>query len=180
MEQGAGVSSSSLATASGLNVRRVTVLISALEEDEILARDGRKLMLRRDLRGAELTAFLGRFESQHEAERERLRSMVQYAEIAMCRMQFLREYFGEPAGERCDHCDNCRRPVAVVSENTERVTPSMAPRELHASAFTPGRTVKHRKFGSGEVLAAVNDEILVRFIRHGEKRILAARLRLVS
>jgi superfamily II DNA helicase RecQ len=31
-------------------------------------------------------------------------------------MQFLREYFGEPKAEPCQHCDNCLHPI--VAETT--------------------------------------------------------------
>jgi hypothetical protein len=44
--------------------------------------------------------------------------------------------------------------------------------------FQPGRQVKHRTFGSGAVLRAEEDQIVVDFVKHGEKRIRASRLRL--
>jgi ATP-dependent DNA helicase RecQ len=35
--------------------------------------------------------------------------MGAYARHLGCRWKFLQEYFGEPAEERCGHCDNDRR-----------------------------------------------------------------------
>ena len=170
-----------LSELSGLNSRRVSVLLSALEDIEVVERAGRSFELRRDLRGADLEAFLASFDAQQQAERDRLQTMIRYAESGMCRMQFLREYFGEPAGDACDHCDNCSQPHAP--SNTESVikikhqAPSTKP--AVEPEFRPGCQVKHRTFGSGAVLRAEEDQIVVDFIRHGEKRILASRLRLV-
>jgi ATP-dependent DNA helicase RecQ len=171
----AAVSVASVARASGLNARRVSVLLSALEEIEVIERQARAYALRRDLRGEDLEEFLAGFEAQQQAERERLQTMIRYAESGMCRMQFLREYFGEPTGDACDHCDNCNRPTTIslptVSSRTQPRTDEAAP------MFTAGRQVRHSKFGNGEVLRAEEDQVVVSFVRHGEKRILASRLR---
>jgi superfamily II DNA helicase RecQ len=40
--------------------------------------------------------------------------MMRYGENAGCRMQFLRQYFGEPIGQSCNHCDNCLTPVIAA------------------------------------------------------------------
>ena len=107
--------------------------------------------------------------------------MIRYAESGMCRMQFLRKYFGEPAGDACQHCDNCSQPQASShTENVINIRNQAPSTQLAAeSEFQPGRQVKHRTFGSGAVLRAEEDQIVVDFVRHGEKRILASRLRLV-
>jgi superfamily II DNA helicase RecQ len=62
----------------------------------------------------QIEELFGDFEAQHAAERERLQAMVRYCEVLDCRTQFLREYFGEPRGSVCEHCDNCRQPVRVI------------------------------------------------------------------
>jgi ATP-dependent DNA helicase RecQ len=102
-----------LAQRSALAARRVTVLIAALEDLEVIERRGRKVRLIRKLSDAELQAFVANFDALHDAEHERVRMMMRYGEIASCRMQFLREYFGEPKGEPCNHCDNCLHPPIV-------------------------------------------------------------------
>jgi ATP-dependent DNA helicase RecQ len=102
---------SELATRSGLSIRRVAVLASALEDIEVLKRVGRQWQLAQDLKSEALEAVVGIFDAQFSAERERLTQMMNYGDSATCRMQFLRPYFGEPAGEPCQHCDNCTAPV---------------------------------------------------------------------
>jgi hypothetical protein len=57
--------------------------------------------------------------------------------------------------------------------------PEQKREETGASIFVPGRAVKHRTFGQGEVVRAEEEQIIVSFPRHGEKRILASRLRLM-
>jgi ATP-dependent DNA helicase RecQ len=108
LEAGEHVSMRSLADASGLSSRRVSVLVSALEEIELIERSGRTLGLKGKLRPDRLDPLFGSFDAQHQAERERLQAMIRYCESLSCRMEYLREYFGEPGGEACDHCDNCR------------------------------------------------------------------------
>lgn len=173
----AKVSAQAIAHICGLNARRVSVLLSALEDIEVVQRVGRAIELRRDLRGSDLQQFLAGFEAQQHAERERLQTMIRYAESGLCRMQFLREYFGEPAGDACHHCDNCEQPTLVSA-------PAAAPevrfdRQPTPPTFTTGLKVRHSKFGNGEVVRAEEDQIIVSFLRHGEKRILASRLRQV-
>jgi ATP-dependent DNA helicase RecQ len=169
-----------LARISGLTARRVSVLAAALEDMEALAHEGRKLRLTRQLRGQELDEFIATFDSQHAAEQERLRAIMQYGETAMCRMQFLREYFGEPSGERCNHCDNCHRPAmtARVQPRPSSARPALADDSVSAQ-YSPGRRVRHGKFGTGEVIRAEQDQVIVAFVRHGERRILASKLRLL-
>ncbi len=119
--ENADLSITQIAQLSKLPARRVAVLAAALEELEVVARQGAKLCLNRPLAGAELDDFLRSLDAQHAAERERLKWMMRYGETAMCRMQFIREYFAEPAGEACNHCDNCRSPPAI-GESRPQVT----------------------------------------------------------
>ncbi len=114
-EEGTTFAKTELAKASGLSVRRVTVLVAALEELEVVTRVRQRLKLRRMLRGPELERFIDSFEAQRAAEHDRLRAMMRYGELGSCRMQFLRAYFGEPADEPCGHCDNCKHPPEVLA-----------------------------------------------------------------
>jgi ATP-dependent DNA helicase RecQ len=100
-----------IVAASGLNTRRASVLAATLEAMEIVERRGRVLRLRRDYAPDEVERFLDTFESRHRSDRERLEAIMRYGQSTDCRMQYLRKYFGEPAGEPCNHCDNCGRPV---------------------------------------------------------------------
>jgi ATP-dependent DNA helicase RecQ len=99
-----------LAQEAGLGERRVAVIVAALEMMDVVTRRQRRLVIRRALSGTELERFLASFDALYEADRGRLRSIMQYGETTMCRTQFIRDYFGEARGARCNHCDNCRAP----------------------------------------------------------------------
>jgi ATP-dependent DNA helicase RecQ len=178
-EAGKPVSIAALCEASGLSSRRVSVLVSALEEMELIERSGRAVALKGKLRGEQWDDLFGDFDAQRHSERARLEAMIRYCELLGCRMQYLREYFGEPTGELCDHCDNCRQPVSVIHAVATESPPSVQPSEELAPRFAPGRRVRHRSFGEGEVVRAEDDQIVVSFIRRGEKRILASKLRVL-
>ena len=60
----------------------------------------------------EIDAFAGTFESRYDADRARIEQMMRYGQTTRCRMQFLREYFGDDVGDPCGHCDNCEAPPA--------------------------------------------------------------------
>lgn len=160
-----------LAQTSGLSPRRV----SALEDIEFIERSSRGVALNGRLRSEHLKNLFGSFEAQHQAERDRLQAMIRYCESLSCRTQYLREYFGEASGENCDHCDNCKRPAADVHIPPPQRQRTSAP-SIDPVTFSPGCRVKHRSFGHGEVVRAEDQQIIVRFARHGVKRILASKL----
>ena len=110
-----GSSMQALADAAGLSLRRASVITAVLENMELLRRSGKRLALRRGFGDAELEEFLATFESRYDADRARIDSMMRYGQSTRCRMQFLREAFGEAAGEGCGHCDNCARPAVAAS-----------------------------------------------------------------
>ena len=113
-KQGAKVTMRSLSQACDMSPRRISVLVNALEDIELIQRSGRALSVSGKPVPEQIEELVGDFEAQHAAERERLQAMVRYCEVLDCRMQFLREYFGEPRGRACEHCDNCREPVQVI------------------------------------------------------------------
>jgi ATP-dependent DNA helicase RecQ len=113
-KQAAKVTMRSLAQACDMSPRRISVLVNALEDIELIQRSGRALSVSGKPVPEQIEELVGDFEAQHAAERERLQAMVRYCEVLDCRMQFLREYFGEPRGRACEHCDNCREPVQVI------------------------------------------------------------------
>jgi ATP-dependent DNA helicase RecQ len=108
-----GCTVQALADRAGLSPRRASVIAAVLENMELVRRSGKTLTLRRSCGQAELERFLATFEARYAADRERIDSMMHYGQTTRCRMQFLREYFGEPAGEGCGHCDNCEQPAVV-------------------------------------------------------------------
>jgi ATP-dependent DNA helicase RecQ len=97
----------SLADAAGLPLRRASVLGAVLENMGLLHRSRQGLRLRRAFEPAELEAFAATFEARYQSDRARIEQMMRYGQTTRCRMQFLREYFGDDAGDPCAHCDNC-------------------------------------------------------------------------
>jgi ATP-dependent DNA helicase RecQ len=102
-----------LADAAGLPLRRASVIAAVLESMELLRRTGKGVALRRALAAKHLEAFLVTFEARYAADRDRIATMMRYGQTTRCRMQFLREYFGDDAGAACESCDNCLHPPAV-------------------------------------------------------------------
>ena len=111
IREAGGASLAELANASGLGERRAAVICAGLESLNLVSRKGRVRKLARPLSDDELSAFLAKFTGRHGADRERLGAMMRYGETTLCRMKFIREYFGELPGENCKHCDNCNSPA---------------------------------------------------------------------
>jgi ATP-dependent DNA helicase RecQ len=109
-----GATGADLARATDIPARRATVVASLLETMGLAERCGRRFVAARGFeREEELTAFLTEYQERHEQDRARLQAMMRYAQSPRCRMQSLRAYFGEPAGEGCGHCDACADPAAA-------------------------------------------------------------------
>ncbi|HEU4578425.1 MAG TPA: RecQ family zinc-binding domain-containing protein [Polyangiaceae bacterium] len=110
--------------------RRTRVILAVLENLGLLRRSGRSLALRRSFREQELEQFLATFETRQGLDRERITLMMRYGQAASCRMQFLREYSGDPVGDPCGQCDNCERPPLAPaaqqsSEPARRAAPNL-------------------------------------------------------
>ncbi len=196
-DAGSGVGIDELTAATELSEKRVRVIASALESLNMVIRRGGRRRLRRPMSDAETEAFVASFEMHFEADHTRLRTMMHYAETTGCRMQFIREYFGELPGDPCKHCDNCVRPF----EQTERGPRSLRSKTRHhitthasfarapivrpdapteSRAFERGQRVRHQRFGIGDVLETRAGEVTVAFPRYGERLVLASYLRPVS
>jgi ATP-dependent DNA helicase RecQ len=176
--------------ACGIGERRARVVAAMLDSMEVAERRGGKLRKLREFSSdEEWNAFLTAYERRHEADRERLRSVVRYAQTALCRVRYLREYFGEETGEPCGHCDNCltgtaRRAIDAARRSLRAHEKPGLPSgvELMPKArtpFEPGEPVRHRRFGLGEVRRAEGAKVTVAFAR-GEKKVDASYLERVS
>jgi ATP-dependent DNA helicase RecQ len=97
--------------------------------------------------------------ARRAVERARVDAMEAYAEHRGCRWKFVLEYFGEPAADRCGHCDNDERSEA----NSDESHPERP--------FLRGSRVQHALFGEGEVIGYVGSSILIAFDRVGYKRL---------
>jgi ATP-dependent DNA helicase RecQ len=106
-----------LGETSGLGPRRAEVVAALLDDMGVAERRrGRLRKVREFERPEAFDAFLSAYERRREADRERLGEMVRYAQTALCRVRFMREYFGDEAGEPCGGCDNCRERPGVAAE----------------------------------------------------------------
>ena len=92
-------------------------------------------------------------------ERARTETMEAYAHDVGCRWRFLLEYFGEPAEERCGHCDNDQNDDAAMGEADG------------SRPFARGSRVRHPVFGEGEVIGYAGHRILLTFDEAGYKRL---------
>lgn len=164
-----------LAAASELSPRRAAALVSSLVSVGALDRRGTRVRLRDNLTGDARESFLATYDELASADRDRLATMMRYAETAMCRMQFLREYFGEATGGPCGHCDNCARPrERTIRAHSARRTRRRSPAPAE---FAVGDMVQHPLFGSGEVLEAHGEELRVAFAHGEERRMLSSFVR---
>jgi len=60
--------------------------------------------------GQSLENLAARYEERQKNDREKLDSMIAYAQSALCRWQLILRQFGESIDEdACGDCDNCRR-----------------------------------------------------------------------
>jgi ATP-dependent DNA helicase RecQ len=171
--QHTGIDAKELAEATRLSLRRTNVLSNTLESMGLLRADGSRLKLEPTLQASEIAKIARSFELRREADRNRLRTMMRYAQSTYCRMQYLREYFGEATGERCGRCDNCHKPAR------EFWKPKPAKAQPKAQ-LSPGRNVRHKRFGTGEVVEIHGDQVTVAFVRGGQRQILAPYLRIVD
>lgn len=190
-EQAQGIRLPDLVTACGLPQRKVQVIVAQLAAAGILERRRAGIRKTRDFRSQdEFNQFLTEYERRGLSDRERLQSMMRYAETAGCRVKFLAEYFGDENGSDCGHCDNCKakstnRQATATAPHVEREqlspeTPDAPPlpdflRDNGASKplFDIGDRVRHKKYGPGEVIEISGENIMTRFSNAGVKRIRA-------
>lgn len=172
-----GLTLRQLAEAARLSQHRTLIIAAALEAAGALLRTGRRVKTQQRMEGLERERFAFGFAALYSADRERLKAMIHYGETTICRVQFLREYFGEPPGERCGCCDNCRRPWPPARAPAARQQPAAPPGRTRR--FVRGQQVRHSSFGSGEVCRVEGDQVVVNFIRSGERRVLASYLEAV-
>lgn len=206
-EQAGGTTTADLATATGLPQRKIQVIVSQLEGAGVIEKKGRKIRKARDFRGPEeLDAFLQEYEERGASDRDRLQSMMRYAESTMCRVRFIKEYFSDEAAEDCGHCDNCKaretgalpadsasaagprsepsneRVVLPPIELPEHQRPTVSFEEIapQPEDFAEGEQVNHKAFGRGEVVKVEGDRVVVSFPRGGKKTVKAEFLKRAS
>ncbi|MFB9181233.1 RecQ family ATP-dependent DNA helicase [Dactylosporangium sucinum] len=178
-----------LATRSGLPARRITALLTLLEQvGAVEVGTGNKLSAPRYApTPAEASRLaLAQYERHQTLRRSRIDMMRQYAESAGCRGNALLAYFGEQGDGPCEHCDNCANGNVVV----DPVAPAKVPwyRRLFKTRHQPvaavprqpvrhdedrpfpvSSEVRHTEWGTGTVMAYERDRVVVLFDEVGYK-----------
>jgi ATP-dependent DNA helicase RecQ len=175
-----------LRTISGFSLRKLTQLLSLLEEvgAAVADPDGRL----RSPGSAPLPVDAARLalaevERHQTVQRTRIDMMRQFAESRACRGQTLLTYFGDRLDAPCGHCDNCvagratAPPAADPSPRpaaTRPAVPRQSTRSLANAPFPLHSTVQHRSWGSGTVLGYEDDRMTVLFDSVGYKTLSVA------
>jgi ATP-dependent DNA helicase RecQ len=172
------VSRKGLAERTGLPARRLTHLVTLLEQVGAVrvGKGGRLSAPELAPSPAEAAGLaLGRVERQQTVRRSRIDMMLQYAERGNCRGRALLAYFGEQMSGACGHCDNCE---AGTAEQAERRWAVRLPRQAARLAepaggrhqpFPVSSVVRHREWGTGTVMGYERDRVVVLFEAVGYK-----------
>ena len=164
----------------GMSTRELATLIAPLDDAGIVRKSLRGVRFLRPFRSGdgqnEEEEFFAQLGERHEGDRRRLDAMMGYAQTALCRVRYLKNYFAEPVGHDCGHCDNCRSGLAAEARPQRRPrrrhsATSAAARPELALPFQVGEQVRHRFFGDGEVTAVEGSRVTVRFPRAGMKKV---------
>jgi ATP-dependent DNA helicase RecQ len=94
-------------------------------------------------------------EHREEFEQSRIEMIRGYAEVRVCRREYLLNYFGEEFAAPCGYCDNCEAGVVVEDEGDE--------------PFLINSWVVHKKWGEGLVQRYEGDKMVVLFDEVGYK-----------
>ncbi|HEY1011864.1 MAG TPA: RecQ family ATP-dependent DNA helicase [Herpetosiphonaceae bacterium] len=97
---------------------------------------------------------------RRQFDQSRVEMMRGYAELRCCRRQYLLNYFGEEARERCGACDCC----AAEAPERQAAPPAAAPFPLNSQ-------VRHALWGAGQVLRYEEDKMVVLFATVGYKQL---------
>ena len=106
-----------IAEKTGVSCKKVQVILHLLRDAGMLRRGRRGFVLadREPPSGQALDDLLSTYADRTHDDKHRLCGMMHYAESTDCRVQLIRQYFNEDAGEPCHRCDNCRSGAANKS-----------------------------------------------------------------
>jgi ATP-dependent DNA helicase RecQ len=159
---------------------KVRVVLPAMKDLGLLEEPeaGKYSLLRSGLEPEELEELARQYEQRAEADRDRLKRVILYAQTALCRWKSILDYFGESQAiesDRCGVCDNCQRPIAepVVAHDRLAILPPRSKPEIlplsailgaqDPSALREGDTLTLPMFGTGEVRQVGPDSLTVAF-----------------
>ena len=104
------------ATLEGVSSRKLALLLTHLKNLELIGEPekGWISLERGSLEEAELRAFQEEYRVRAERDQEKLKTVIQYAQSALCRWKLITRYFGEDGTpNECGHCDNCENPARL-------------------------------------------------------------------
>jgi ATP-dependent DNA helicase RecQ len=173
---GEGVALTTLHDKSGVAQTKLRVILASLREMGLVEETERGVFVRTgEVGGPQVEEAARLYQAKIEADRERLRRMVAYAQTALCRWKALLAYFGEEVEwERCGHCDNCSRPIATLPEvkppapdphlrapEVRPLPPLLGGKDV--ADIQPGDMVTLSIYGRGEVREVTADRLVVAF-----------------
>jgi ATP-dependent DNA helicase RecQ len=163
-ENGGAVTVKNIAEATGFSRRLVKVVAAELEDFNIIAHRGKKVVFRREFRNIdEIQKFVLVYDVRMANDERRLQRMIDYAESSACRMRLLREYFGDEPQLDCGTCDNClARAAGIPADDTH---PNVLP-------FDEGECVRHPRFGQGAVVRCKGRRVTVAFDDPERRRVV--------
>ena len=174
------------AAQAAIRVKQAQVMAHMLIESDLLVRTRNGVRVRTAADEQQALDILSKFEKLANGDRERLQEMINYAQTALCRVRFLKRYFGEESEEDCGNCDNCLKKssqpeVRAKAENPNVMAIRTAVVDIETTApelmlgtapkFVPGDQVRHRKFGLGQVISAETDAVVIEFPTVGKKQV---------
>ena len=143
------VNADGIAKRSGVGRRKTQVILHLLRQAGMIRRTRRGYVLKHANPPDDqiLIDLLQAYADRARNDKDRLGEMMHYAESVDCRVQIIRQYFGEDPGELCGRCDNCRHRMAgsageghtarvladAAEQMLERATPIAASAEIHRS-----------------------------------------------
>jgi ATP-dependent DNA helicase RecQ len=181
------VTKGALSSRTGLPARRLTQLVSLLEQvgAVTVAAAGRLQVPRYAPNPAEAAKLaLAQYERHQTLRRSRIDMMRQYAETGQCRGRSLLAYFGEQSDVACGHCDNCADGGTRTNGKTPHISASVlstAPVTAEAlpaqraevdpdgRPFPVHSSVRHNEWGVGTVMSYERDRMVVLFDDVGYK-----------
>jgi len=163
-ENGGAVTVKNISEATGFSRRLVKVVAAELEDFNIIARRGKKLLFRREFRNIdEIQKFVLVYDVRMGNDERRLQRMIDYAESSACRMRILREYFGDEPQLDCGMCDNCRSRAAGLAQDDS---------QSNIIPFSEGERVRHPRFGQGAVVRCKGRRVTVAFDDPEKRRVV--------
>jgi len=170
--------------ATSLVLGKVKVVLATMKELGIVAEPepGLYRLTLSGLSPEQLEEMADRYERLADADRDKLRSMVLYAQTALCRWKALLDYFGEePDWTRCGHCDNCSRPIRELAAPPPAELPVRPQTATEVLPLPPlvgdrrpenlvaGDAVTLPIFGAGHVRSVESRSLVITF-KDGETR----------